>query len=532
MTVATRTNRRGVYVPRLTFQGPLYEQLFLPFMEGRFGDLATEYLVEGPTGTGKSVQIAALIHYAARAFPGANILVLRKVKADLSGSFMQMWEDEILDWEDPFDRWMLTNGDMRSIPAHSSRQYYKYPPQMTNMNGRRVKLQSRIWCRGMDQWARVKSMAYDIIWPMEMTEFEEEDIEGLMTRRRARSVGGVEIPFGKRMLIGDANPEYPQHWCNQRALDGYSERIRTTLKDNPGYYDRKAMRYSPAGEDYLQGLEDQIRDPARRARYIRGEWSAASGQILEFEEPRHTFDGRVIGQRGKPWEIVMNRTHPVLGDRVELRGFGASYDWGDVHAGTLQVWGIDDAGRQYLVEEVYHSKKTATWWAEWAVRLWQKYDLQFIVCDNAAKDSIHLFNVRLQEEGGNHARIAVPCDKRSGNREASNMEVLRDLFSNQRDGAPAVYLKKNALAHAPDPAVKVQCLQEEIPQFLYAEFDPGRHKGRAEDKPDRKCVDDGLDACCYFRVHMLGGRKVNRKFAPGDGGYNPHELMRDHYWDE
>ena len=503
-----------VAIPGLRFQGAAFEQLLLPFMEGRFHEMADEYLLEGPTGTGKSVLIAALYKYAMRKYPGANLLVMRKVKADLGGSFMQMWENEVLDWEDPWDRWMLTNGTGGQIPSHRSRDVYKYP------NG------SRLWCRGMDQWPRVKSMAFDLAWPMEMTEFEEEQIEGLMTRLRARR--GVFFP--KRMLIGDVNPEFPQHWANQRALAGVSRRIKTTLRDNPGYYDVARQQFTESGNDYLDRIKSQIRDSARRARYIEGQWCSATGQILEWDEARNMFDGKVVGRPGQPWRIEMERTHPVLGNFVEINRFGASYDWGSAHAGTLQVWGVDDAGRQYLVEEVYHSKQPVQWWAEWAVKLWKKYDLAFIVCDSAAKDSIAVFNQRLRESGAVQP-IALPCAKRQGTRQESNMEVLQDIFCEQRDGAPGVFVRRNALAHAPDSKLKVQCFAEEIPAYVYAEHDPSRRSGRSEDRPDRKCVDDGLDACTYFRVHMVGGRKMHKKFAPLPKVQSHEEKWRKSYWE-
>lgn len=510
---------RPVKVERLSYQGPVYDELLLPFMQRRWDDLADEWLIEGPTGTGKSVGIGGLCKAAMRMFPGCNLLVMRRIKADLGGSFMQMWEEEILDWDDPWDRWMLTNGTGYQVPSHRSREVYKYP------NG------SRLWTRGMDQWARVKSMAYDLIWAMEATEFEEEQIEGLHTRRRARSKAGASVPFGRRMLLMDVNPEYPQHWANQRALAGVSRRVRTTLRDNPGYFDRSTGRYTEAGQSYLDGLETQIRDEARRLRYIQGIWAAATGQILEWDDQRNVFHGQVRRKAGQRWEIVMDRTHPVLGDRVELIGLAASYDWGKAHAGTLQVWGVDAKGRQYLVEEVYHSKKPLQWWAEWVVKFWKKYGLPWVVCDSAAQDSIDYFNERLQEAGGGAARIALPCDKRSGNRQQSNMEVLIDLFCEQRDGAPGAFVKADALAHAPDPDLRVQRFAEEIPQYLYAEYEPGRHKGRPEDRPDRKCVDDGLDACTYFRVQMIGGRKLVTKLDE-TASLSPRELMNRLYWEK
>ena len=514
-----------VLIPSLKLQGPLYEELVLPFQQRRWDELADEYLVEGPTGTGKSVGIGVLFRFMMREWPGCNLLVMRRIKADLGGSFMQMWENEVLDWNDPWDRWMLTNGTGQTIPSHRTREVYKAPPVRVRRNGRVQTLQSRLWCRGMDQWPRVKSMAFDAIWPMEMTEFEEEQIEGLMTRLRARK----GVPFGKRILIGDVNPEYPQHWANQRALAGISRRIKTTLKDNPGYYDRRAQQFSTQGLDYLDRLEKQIRDPARRKRYIDGEWTAATGQILQWDDTVNILRGRVTRRRGQKWRIELDRTHPYLGDFVDLVGVAASYDWGKVHAGTLQVWGVDDKGRQYLLEEVYHSLRPMVWWADWVVKLWKKYELSWVVCDNAAHDSIEFFNRRLMDEGGVRAGIAVPCDKRSGHREQSNMEVLVDLFCEQPSGGPGVYVMGDSLAHAPDEELKVQQFREEIPQYLYAEYDPGRHKGRAEDRPDKRCVDDGLDACTYFRVQMLGGRKIVTKTSR-DEQLTPRELMDRLYW--
>ena len=515
---------RASKVEQLRFQGRAYRGLLLPYMQERWDEVYREYLLEGPTGTGKSVLIGGLYKFAMRRYPGCNLLVLRNVKVDLAGSFMKMWEDEILDPTDRWDEWMRTNGTMSTVPSFRSRDYYKYP------NG------STLWCRGMDQWSRFKSMAFDMIWCMEMTEFEEAQINGLHTRLRERTDRGKPVPFGKRLLIGDVNPVYPQHWCNQRPNkknakgEPVSHRITTSLRDNPGYYDEVRGEYTRGGKDYLENTVNQITDPAERARNIEGIWAAATGQILQWDMERNLFKGKVQKRPGGRWEIVMDRTHPVLGDRVELVGVGASYDWGKVHAGTLQIWGMDAKGRQYLLEEVYHSKKPLMWWADWVVKMWKKYGLPWVVCDNA-QDVVDYFNHRIQEEGGGKARIAVPCDKRSGNREQSNMEVLIDLFCDQRDGAPGIFVNEDALAHAPDPELSAKCLADEVPQYIYAEYEPGRHKGRPEDRPDRKVVDDGLDACTYFRVQILGGRKLVTKISERER-LTPRELMDRAYWGE
>ena len=501
--------RGRIAVSRRLFQGPIYDELLKPFAERRYDDLPNEIMAEGPTGTGKSFAIAFFVKAYMRRFDNANVCVIRGKRIDLAASFMSMWEEETLDWNDPWDRFMLA-GKNGVIPAFTSRQFYRYP------NG------AKCWVRGMDQWARFKSMSFDLIWCMEMTELERGHIEGLSTRIRARE--GVDIPW--RGIIGDVNPVHPGHWANKRADTDKCHRIKTKLSDNPHYFDRSTGEWTDEGQKYRNRLLKSL-SGHEAARNLYGLWTAASGQILDFDS-RHTFSGKVVRTRNSKWHIEIPKTHPVLGNLVELEGIAASYDWGDEHAGTLQIWGVCAKGRQYLLEEVYHSRRPLRWWAEQAVSAWKKYGLNFIVCDNAAKDTIDRFNERLLQEGGAQASIAWGCQKRSGNAMQSNMEVLRDLFCDQADGHPGVYLRKGALNHAPDQRLegkdKPTCLAEEIPAYTYAEDDLGK-PGRPEDRPARYVVDDGLDACTYFRVAMLGGRKLVTKMPQEPETVDTHAAL-------
>ena len=503
-----------IAVSSLQFQGTAYNQLLKPLMHGKYGDIPRETLLEGPTGTGKSMVLGGFTRLYARRFPKANILVLRKVKADLGGSFMKMWENEILDPKDPWDMSMLAPHG--AIPSYRSRDYYRYP------NG------AQIWCRGMDQWARVKSMAYDFIWMMEGTEFEKEHLEGLWTRVRKRR--GVDV--GWRGIISDVNPEQPKHWWNERANDGDCTRVKTTLRDNPGFYDLNAGVYTEAGQEYISDLRSQLHGHMAQ-RYIDGEWVDATGTILPFAPNTHVFNGTLRQRPGELDRIEFPVTHPTLGDFVEIKGYAASYDWGVRHAGTLQVWGIDAENRQYLMEEVYHSGRGIEWWAGWAVTMWKRWNLQKIVCDSAAIDMIQHFNRELQKAGGAKARIARPCVKRSGNKMQSNLEVLHAAFSIQPDGKPKVFIKENALVHAKDPDkdIKAKCLADEIPAYIYAPYDPGKRVGRPEEHAAKNCTDDGLDACCYMRVDLDGGRSVATKVRPKVKVTDEIELIKERAWE-
>ena len=489
------------------------DQMIRPFMLGEYDKLPREAMVEGPTGTGKSVGLAALVRMYMRRVRGANLVVIRNNRVDLESSFMQMWEEEILEPNDPWDRYMLAPHG--KVPAFATRRFYAYP------NG------SKIWLRGIDQWERFKSMAFDVIWFMEMTEVEEEHIEGLKTRQRKRA--NSDAPW--RGVIGDVNPEYPQHWANQRALRGISKRITTTLKDNPGYYDAQKGEYTGPGAEYRETLIASL-SGHRAMRYLHGEWVSATGQILPYDETRHAFHGRVEKKPGRRDRIVIDgQAHPILGNFVEITGYGASYDWGQRAPGSLMIWAVDLEGRQYLIDEVYHTGKSMYWWGEWAIEFWKKYELPFIVCDNAAKDTIDHFNKILGDLGGPKARIAIPCEKRSGNRQESNLEVLVSGFSDASDGRPSIYIRKGALAHAPDTNLdkKPDRFEHEIPSYIYAEKRVGA-KGREEEKADPACADHALDACCYFRVHMLGGRRIKDKIRGADPLLNPRAVMDAHYW--
>ena len=509
--IATPKGRASIQ--KLRFQGPVMDQLIRPFMLGEYHKLPAEAMVEGPTGTGKSVGLAALVRMYMRRVPGANLVVIRNNRVDLESSFMQMWEEEVLEPNDPWDRFMLAPHGQK--PAFASLRFYHYP------NG------SKIWLRGINQLERFKSMAFDLIWFMEMTEVDEEHVEGLKTRQRKRA--NSNAPW--RGVIGDVNPEYPQHWANKRAIRGVSTRITTTLRDNPGYYDIQKGEYTKAGAEYRATLIAAL-SGHRAQRYLHGEWVSASGQILPYDESRHMFHGRVDKRPGRRDRIIIDGlAHPILGNYVEIAGYGASYDWGQRAAGTLQVWAVDLEGRQYLVEEVYHTGKDLYWWGEWAIDLRKKYDLPFIVCDSAAQDTIDHFNRVLGEIGGHKARIAIPCKKRHGNRQESNLEVLVSAFADAADGRPSIYIRKNALAHAPDVHLdkKARSLDEEVPAYIYAEKKVGS-KGRAEERADPVCEDHGLDAACYFRVHMLGGRRIKDKIRGADPLLDPRAVMDAHYW--
>lgn len=484
--------------PRMVFRGPIYERFHRPLQERRWDAFAREVLVEGGTGTGKTVSLGWHMRNELRTFPGMHALVVRRYKADLPGSWMQTWEEEVLDPNDAWDAYMLEG------PGRSNRSFYQYP------NG------STVWLRGMDQWSRFKSAAFDKIWCCEGTEFTEEQVQGLHTRLRARA--GVRMPY--RQILYDVNPEHPGHWANQRALAGLAVRVTTTIKDNPGYWDAQANAPTPEGREYIEGLLSSLDGHTlQRAWYCR--WVAATGVILRaFSPEKHTFTGRVVSREHDLDELHVDQPHPLLPPITKIGWYVASVDWGRRHAGTLQVWAVDEQGRQFLVEEYYHAERSILWWAEVAADVVRRYGtgpgctLKAIVADNAWPDNITLMNQALHDLVGARGMVVEPCKKATRGDSASNMEVLRASF----EGEPRIFLSRTALQHAPDQTLPVKSLAEEIPGWVYAEYSESRSHSRPKDEPDPGCVDDGLDAATYAAVYIFGGR---RDFTPKIGGTRP-----------
>src|SRR5712664_622361 len=80
-------------------------------------------------------------------------------------------------------------------------------------------------------------------------------------------------------------------------------------------------------------------------------------------------------------------------NRWKIKRFVAGVDWGYTNPGTLNIYGIDNDDRIYLLREVYRTRKRIEWWVEQA----QALDAEFggideWVCDPAEPAYIADFN--------------------------------------------------------------------------------------------------------------------------------------------
>lgn len=222
-----------------------------------FNDHSPELLVEGPARTGKTFGLLLRMVRKAQSVPGYRGLIVRKVAVTLGSTVLRTLEEQVFhEWDSDQRRSALDHvhffGGSKNEPS-----WYEFD------NG------SRIVVGGMDQASKILGSEYDDIYANEVIEFTVEDVETLLSRL---SHGFTNDPA----FYSDCNPTYERHWVLQRALSGQMRRIKTTLRDNPAFFDDDGNP-TPRGEAYLQSISGLT--GTRYQRLVLGEWVGMENAI-------------------------------------------------------------------------------------------------------------------------------------------------------------------------------------------------------------------------------------------------------------
>lgn len=288
---------------------------------------APEIVLEGPAGTGKTRALLEYCQYIADSFPGARVLFVRKTRASMTESVLQIFESKVL----------VSGAVLNASASRAQRQAYHFP------NG------SEIVCGGLDNVDRIMSAEYDVIALFEATEATENDWEKLLTRLRNNA-----LPF--QQGICDCNPSWPAHWINTRATRGQMVRILSRHTDNP-----------TLTADYLKRLSQL--SGHRRARLFLGQWAAAEGMIFD------RWDEAVFVRErpGTKWERAI-----------------VAIDEGYSNPCAVGFWLIDGDGYPHLADEWYRAGeleanvvRQAARYSEFAQRKF-KLSLEAVIVDPSA----------------------------------------------------------------------------------------------------------------------------------------------------
>lgn len=272
----------------------------------------SEIVLDGPAGTGKTFAALQRQHLICNKYPRCRGIILRKFRSSMNETVLEVLDNEVF---------ADVNGDAYpDAPKwHERDQKYVY-----EHNG------SEIIIAGMDDPTKVMSSKYDWAYWNEAIEASRSEWEAVMSRLR-----NFRVPY--QQMLGDTNPGPPSHWINKMALEGKLNRLPTSHKDNPVYWDAVKNCWTTKGELYVNSI---LRDSLTGIRYKRlyeGKWVSAEGQVYsEFDPKIHVVPRRNIP---KGW----------------LRYW--AFDFGYVDPFVWQEWVEDpNTGQLILYRELYHTQ--------------------------------------------------------------------------------------------------------------------------------------------------------------------------------
>lgn len=217
-----------------------------------------EWIVAGGADTGKTLGCLYMLHKYACKYPGAQLSIIRKVKADLIGAAVHTFERDILAYA-PYVE----------VYGGKHPQWFDYP------NG------SRIWLGGLDKPGKTLSSERDIIYVNQAEETTLTDWEFLT---RCTTGRGAVMPW--TFVCADCNPGSNTHWILSRKDQGKLTFFEATHRDNPELWDHDKQEWTADGEHRLERLRNLT--GSRYKRLYLGLWSPPEGAIYDvFDDSRH-----------------------------------------------------------------------------------------------------------------------------------------------------------------------------------------------------------------------------------------------------
>ncbi|MBU8911313.1 MAG: phage terminase large subunit [Desulfobacterales bacterium] len=313
---------------------------------------AFELLVEGPTRSSKTFTILSKLHVLMSLYPNARGLILRKTKTSMSQSVLQTFEDEILGQS----HYLVAGG-----PRRANRQSYMYK------NG------SELVCQGMDNKDSIMSAEFDIVYINEGHELTEEDFGAITTRMSCTHLIDPETGKSWRQVLVCTNPQWPQHWLNQRFLkpSPKRERIFVGHKCNPKHFhhvegNEKLCHWTNAGKDYMENLTESL-SGVQKKRLLDGLWAMGDNLVFdEFSQEEHCRD---------------RKDFP---DEFDFVYVGVDFGW---TAGAAVVIGFRKE-IAYVLETHIYSEKQISEWIDILKDIRKRYENIRIVADSAEPRSI------------------------------------------------------------------------------------------------------------------------------------------------
>lgn len=301
--------------------------------EELFYSHAPEIMLDGPAGTGKSRGCLEKVWFLAHKYPGSRHLITRKTRRSLTDAGLVTLEQHVIPENHP-----CTRNQIRRV-----RQSYVLG------NG------SEIVVGGLDDVGKIMSTEFDTIYVQEARELVLEDWESLSSRLR----NGV-MPY--QQLMGDTNPDAPNHWIKRRDSQGALTLRQSVHKDNPVLW--MGGNWTERGAQYMARL--MALTGVRYKRLYLGLWVATEHMIYDMWNPRIHRPNRF--PLYKSWR------------RFIVVDFGFANPF-------CAIWfAVDQQGRLVGYRELYGTKREVSDWGHLIAHYSQREDITAVVTDHDSED--------------------------------------------------------------------------------------------------------------------------------------------------
>ena len=442
----------------------------LPWQLKAMRDMSPTILLTGSQGGGKSRTAAEKIHAFCLKYPGAQALVLRKVRDNVVRSSMQMLQKSVVG-KDPRVNFMR-----RDLKA----EY---------LNG------STIYFAGMhteEQREAIRSIgegSIDIAWMEEGHEFEEDDYEELQGRMRGSTAHWNQI-------IISTNPDSPIHWINRRLiLGGEAEVHYSSASDNPYNHENYLARL-----DKMTGTKkDRLRD---------GKWVQASGMIIDT-----WVDNYDLKDKNRGTGNVTNEADYIDGLPVWIfadDGYAGKYD------AKARMYTADSHPRVFLLAQVRSDGQIVVFYESYSIHTQKKTHLKKVDNDckrfNWKKPSKGVYDSAAPSLGGAMREYGITRMYPATKDLDDSVSVLIEAVAPDRNEWRGI------MVHP-----RCRLLRFEMATWSF------KKSGRYSDT-----FDNGPDALRYGKYHMHNPDNVKSDMKSSDNGHEVDILMDiiDKAWDE
>ncbi len=402
-------------------------------------------ILSGPYDTGKTYSCLHMMNIYAMEYPGARLTFAHKTRDQVDRVIVPTFE-RVLGYK-PTER-RRSESDKFVIKAGGDQaKYFEYD------NG------SQIWCNGLKDPTNLLSDYFDAGFVCQAEKLSIGDWDILSSRVTERA-GTLPVAF----LLGDCNPDVPNHWILQLEKEGKLELFESRHRDNPTIYDQMTGELLPEAKMRMQRLKNLT--GLRYKRGYLGLWVSGEGAVFEEFKSHH--------------HIVDNFDIPDSWGRY------ISIDFGFRNPHACLWWARSPDDELYCYREIYKTEMTIP-------RLIQKIKehsegepISFVVADSAEQNGI-----KQLREAGYHVRQPKKDIRKQ-------IEGIQERLRIKENGKCGLYYFRHRLAHPPDERLRERYepldTTEEYAYYCYNE----ELKGNDKDDIPIDQYNHGIDSTAYL----------------------------------